>query len=102
MDEVFQALSAFAALIAMLVGIPAWVASLYYLVLISRSTIHGKASWRRSDSILAFFRWQPFSPLLDASELTPKGLVYRRRCFLSALFFTGPILAAFFFRALAR
>ncbi len=96
MDEVFQALSAFAALIAMLVG------SLYYLVLISRSTIHGKASWRRSDSILAFFRWQPFSPLLDASELTPKGLVYRRRCFLSALFFTGPILAAFFFRALAR
>lgn len=102
MNEAFQALSGISALLAMLVGIPAWAASLYYLVRTSRSTIHRDSAGHGPDSILALFRWQPFSPVFDASKLTPQGLVYRRRLVLSALLFVVPIAAAFLFRALIR
>ncbi|MFM7180012.1 MAG: hypothetical protein ACKO2G_00895 [Verrucomicrobiales bacterium] len=102
MNEAFQALSAICALLAMLVGIPAWAASLYYLIRTSRSTIHADSAWQRPNSILVFFRWQPFSPVFDATQLTPQGLVYRRRLVFSVLLFSVPILAAFLFRALAR
>ena len=102
MKEAFQALSAISALLAMLISIPAWAASLYYLVRTSRSTIHGESAWHRPGSILAFFRWQPFSPVFDASQLTSEGRIYRRRLVISALLFVVPIMAAFLFSALAR
>ena len=102
MNEALQDLSAISAILAMLVGIPAWIASIYYLVRTSRSTVDGGAAWHRPNSILAFFRWQPFSPVFDASQLTPQGIIYRRRLFISTLFFFVSIMAAFLFRALVR
>lgn len=102
MNQFLSALSAISFLFAMLVGIPAWAASLYYLVRTSRSTIPGDPAWDRPDSILAYFRWQPYSPVFDATRLTPQGLFYRRRFVVSTLLFTVPIAAAFLFRALGQ
>lgn len=102
MNELFQALSAISFLFAVLVGIPAWAASLYYFIRTSRSTLPGDPAWDRPDSILACFRWQPHSPVFDASRLTPEGIAYRRRLFVSLLLFVVPIAAAFFFRALVH
>ena len=80
--------------LAWLVGVTAWLATLFYGLKTLRHRKPGVNLWS-SETL-----WNPANILLRPGLLTSEGLVYRRRCFLSVLIFFLMVGSSLMFGAL--